>query len=241
MTVDYTKYNQKTAEASASATSRDVGLRTYMVAVYRYMTFALLLSGFIAFGIAQSEALMQSIYGSPLSIIFMLAPLGVIIYMNFSASKLSVQGTQFVFWLFAALMGVSLASIFSIYTDMSIARVFFISAAMFGSVSIYGYVTKSDLTGLGTFAMMGLIGLIIASVVNLFLQSSQMYFITSVIGVIVFTALTAYDTQKIKDMYFQTSSNLEAQNKVAIFGALNLYLDFINLFLSLLRIMGDRR
>ena len=169
-----------------------------------------------------------------------LAPLGIVFYMSFGINKMSASKAQTVFWIFAALMGASLSSIFIVYTMPSIARVFFITSATFGAMSLYGYTTKKDLTGWGSFLMMGLIGIIIASIVNIFLKSSAMHFIISIFGVLVFVGLTAYDTQKIKHMYYASDSG-EVMGKKAVMGALTLYLDFINLFIMLLRLFGQRR
>tara|TARA_B100000282_G_scaffold130008_1_gene93154 strand:- start:43 stop:525 length:483 start_codon:yes stop_codon:yes gene_type:complete len=160
--------------------------------------------------------------------------------MSFGIAKMSASKAQTVFWIFAGLMGASLSSIFLAYTGTSITRVFFITAGTFGAMSIYGYTTKRDLTKLGSFLFMGLIGIIIASLVNIFLKSSMMYFIISIIGVLVFVGLTAYDTQKIKNMYLASDSG-ELIGKKAVMGALTLYLDFINLFIMLLRLFGQRR
>ena len=182
----------------------------------------------------------NAIYNSALMWVLMLAPLGVVIYMSFGIAKMSASKAQTTFWIFAALMGASLSSIFLVYTGLSITRVFFITAGTFGAMSIYGYTTKKDLTKLGSFLMMGLFGIIIASIVNIFLKSSMMYFVISIIGVLVFVGLTAYDTQKIKNMYLSSDSS-EISGKKAIMGALTLYLDFINLFIMLLRLFGQRR
>jgi FtsH-binding integral membrane protein len=170
----------------------------------------------------------------------MLAPLGIVIYMSFGIRKMSASKAQGTFWIFAALMGASLASIFIFYTQMSIARVFFITAGTFGAMSIYGYTTKRDLTKFGSFLMMGLIGIIIASIVNMFMQSTMMHYVISILGVLIFVGLTAYDTQKIKNMYLASDSS-EIIGKKAVMGALTLYLDFINLFIMLLRLFGQRR
>ena len=172
--------------------------------------------------------------------IVMLAPLGIVMYMSFGIAKMSASKAQMTFWFFAALMGASLASIFVVYTQMSIARVFFITAGTFGAMSIYGYTTKRDLTKLGSFLMMGLFGIIIASIVNLFMQSGTMHYIISILGVLIFVGLTAYDTQKIKNMYLVSDTG-EIMGKKAVMGALTLYLDFINLFIMLLRLFGQRR
>jgi FtsH-binding integral membrane protein len=170
----------------------------------------------------------------------MLAPLAVVFYMSFGIAKMSAGKAQTTFWIFAALMGASLSSIFLMYTGASITRVFFITAGTFGAMSIYGYTTKRDLTKLGSFLMMGLFGIIIASLVNIFMKSTMMYFVISIIGVLVFVGLTAYDTQKIKNMYLVSDSG-EMIGKKAVMGALTLYLDFINLFIMLLRLFGQRR
>mgnify|MGYP003324294013 FL=1 len=182
----------------------------------------------------------NALYNSALMWVVMLAPLGVVIYMSFGIAKMSSSKAQTTFWVFAALMGASLSSIFLVYTGASITRVFFITAGTFAAMSIYGYTTKRDLTRLGSFLMMGLIGIIIASVVNIFMKSTMMYFVISIIGVLIFVGLTAYDTQKIKNMYLVSDSG-EVMGKKAVMGALTLYLDFINLFIMLLRLFGQRR
>jgi len=182
----------------------------------------------------------NTIYASGLKWVIMLAPLAIVFYMSFGIAKMSAAKAQTTFWVFAALMGASLSSIFLIYTGASITRVFFITAGTFGAMSIYGYTTKKDLTKLGSFLMMGLFGIIIASIVNIFMKSSMMYFVISIIGVLVFVGLTAYDTQKIKNMYLASDSG-ELMGKKAVMGALTLYLDFINLFIMLLRLFGQRR
>ena len=170
----------------------------------------------------------------------MLAPLGFVFYLSARVHKMSLSSAQITFWIFSAIMGLSLASIFIVYTQASIARVFFISSGTFAAMSLYGYTTKKDLTKLGGFLFMGLIGIIIASLVNLFFQSSAVHFAISVIGVLVFVGLTAYDTQRIKEMYYAGDSE-SARGKKALMGALRLYLDFINLFIMLLRLFGQRR
>ena len=217
----------------------DEGLRAYMLRVYNYMASGLALTGGVAYFVASTPALMEAIYGSALVWVVMLAPLGLVLVMSARMHKMSVGGAQATFWLFATLMGLSLASIFIIYTQTSIARVFFITAGVFGAMSLYGYTTKRDLTGWGSFLFMGLIGVIIASVVNIFLASSALQFAISVIGVLVFVGLTAYDTQKIKEMYVESDGSAVASKK-AIMGALRLYLDFINLFIMMLHLFGNR-
>ena len=217
----------------------DEGLRAYMLGVYNYMASGLALTGVVAFIVANTEFLMDAIFGTPLLWVVMLAPLGVVFFMSARIQSMSAGAAQATFWVFAVLMGMSLASIFIVYTGASIARVFFITASVFGAMSIYGYTTKRDLTGWGSFLFMGLIGIIIASVVNIFLASSALEFAISVIGVLVFVGLTAYDTQNIKSMYVE-SDGAAVVTKKAIMGALRLYLDFINLFLMLLRLFGNR-
>ena len=217
----------------------DEGLRAYMLKVYNYMGSALLLSGIVAYAVAHTPALMQVIFGTPLMWVVMLAPLGMVFFLSARIEKMSFTTAQTTFWIFAALMGASLASIFVIYTQTSIVRVFMITAVTFGAMSLWGYTTKRDLSGMGSFLMMGLIGIVVASLVNLFIQSSMMHWVISVIGVLVFTGLTAYDTQKIKEMYLVSDGQV-VMGKKAIMGALKLYLDFINLFIMLLHLFGNR-
>ena len=224
----------------AAAAEIDVGLRQYMLNIYNYMASGLTLTGIVAYGASTSETLMQAIMGTPLMWVVMLSPFAFILALSFGIHKMKASTAQAVFWGFSAVMGLSLAYIFLIYTGASITRVFFISAGTFAGMSLYGYTTKKDLTGWGSFLYMGLFGIIIAMVVNMFLQSSAMHFVISVIGVLVFVGLTAYDTQKIKNIYRQADTG-EMQSKKAIMGALTLYLDFLNLFLMLLRLFGERR
>lgn len=226
------------ARANDSA-AIDEGLRTYMLRVYNYMCSALALTGIVAYLTANSPVMMNAIFGTPLMWVVMLAPLGIVFFLSAKIQTMSATAAQATFWVFAVLMGMSLASVFVVYTGTSIARVFFITAGLFGTMSLYGYTTKRDLTGMGSFLMMGLIGVILASVINWFLQSSALEFAISVIGVLVFVGLTAYDTQKIKEMY-AASDSASVMSKKAIMGALRLYLDFINLFLMLLRLFGNR-
>ncbi len=217
----------------------DEGLRAYMLRVYNYMASGLALTGGVAYFVASTPTLFNAIFGSGLVWVVMFAPLGLVLVMSARMHKMSVGGAQATFWLFATLMGLSLAFIFIIYTQTSIARVFFITAGVFGAMSLYGYTTKRDLTGWRSFLFMGLIGVIIASVVNIFLASSALQFAISVIGVLVFVGLTAYDTQKIKEMYVESDGSAVASKK-AIMGALRLYLDFINLFIMMLHLFGNR-
>lgn len=227
----------------------DLGLRAYMLRVYNYMTGGLALTGVVAYLVLTVPALQSMFFTvstngkigmSPLGWVALLAPLGLVFFLSFKVSSIKASTAQALFWGYSALMGIGLSPLLMIYTGASVARVFFITAATFGAMSLYGYVTKRDLSGWGSFLFMGLIGIIIASLVNIFLVSSQMSFIISVIGVLVFTGLTAYDTQKIKESYV-TDDDGETMTKKAVMGALTLYLDFINLFIMLLRLIGDRR
>jgi FtsH-binding integral membrane protein len=226
--------------AQADAAQIDVGLREHMLRVYNYMASGVALTGIVAYAVAASPTMLQAIFGSPLQWVVMLAPFAFILVLSFGLHKLSLFATQALFWLFAATMGLSLASIFVVYTGESIARVFFITSASFGALSLYGYTTKRDLTGMGSFMIMGLFGIVIASVVNLFLKSSGLQFAISVIGVLVFAGLTAYDTQRIKSMYME-SDGTETAGKKAVMGALSLYLDFVNMMMMLLHLFGQRR
>lgn len=219
--------------------SIDMGLRKYMLGVYNYMTLGVAITGLMAYVVSTQPAVMQAIFGTGLAWVVMLAPLAFILVLNFGIHKLSASATQLMFWAFASVMGVSLSTIFVAYTDASIARVFFISAGAFAGLSLYGYTTKRDLTGWGSFLVMGLIGIIIASIVNIFLASSALMFAISVVGVLVFAGLTAYDTQRIKSIYYEGDSS-EVITKKSVMGALTLYLDFINLFLMLLHLFGNR-
>ena len=251
------EFNKQSSTVRSSATEEiiDQGLRAYMLKVYNYMATGVLLTGIIAlitFKMSvvtdQSGAIVgltqmgNAIYLSGLKwlVMVMLATLGIVFYMSFGINKMSASKAQTTFWVFAALMGLSLSSILLVYTGLSVTRVFFITSATFGAMSIYGYTTKRDLTKFGSFLMMGLIGIIIASIVNIFLKSSMMYFVISILGVLIFVGLTAYDTQKIKNMYVASDSG-EIVGKKAVMGALTLYLDFINLFIMLLRLFGQRR
>ena len=218
----------------------DVGLRNYMLRVYNYMATGLGLTGLTAYFVAITPSLFNAIYGTPLYWVVALAPLGFVFYLSARLHKISFAKAQTVFWIFSGVMGLSMAYIFIAFTGTSIARVFFITAGTFAGMSLYGYTTKKDLTGWGSFLFMGLIGIIIAMIVNIFLQSSMLGFIISCVGVLVFVGLTAYDTQKIKEMYY-ASDHPEISGKKAIMGALKLYLDFINLFIMLLHLFGQRR
>ena len=246
-------FNQKSFTKTVDQATVDEGLRAYMLKVYNYMTTGLLLTGLVAYFFGKASIVTNELgqiigitsigamlFGSPLKWVVMLAPLGFVFYLSAKINKMSVSSAQITFWIFSAIMGLSLASIFIVYTQASIARVFFISSGTFAAMSLYGYTTKKDLTKLGGFLFMGLIGIIIASLVNLFFQSSALHFAISVIGVLVFVGLTAYDTQSIKNMYYAGDSE-SVGGKKALMGALWLYLDFINLFIMLLRLFGQRR
>ena len=226
--------------SQAEAAQIDTGLRAHMLRVYNYMASGVALTGIVAMAASSSPALMNAIFGTPLMWVVMLAPLAFVMVLSFGIHRLSLFASQALFWLFAAVMGLSLSTIFLIYTGESIARVFFITAAAFGALSLYGYTTKRDISGWGSFLFMGLIGIIIAGVVNLFMQSSAMQFAISVIGVLVFAGLTAYDTQKIKNEYSELH-DYETSGKLAFMGALRLYLDFINLMMMMLHLFGNRR
>jgi hypothetical protein len=239
-------YNTGTARGGYGAQSQaayDTGLRSYMLGIYNYMFLALAVTGVVAYGVAalatSNPAIAQTMYGTPLKWVIMFAPLGMVLWLSFGINRLSFSTAQLLFWTYSALMGLSLASIFLVYTGESIARTFFITAAAFGALSLYGYTTKTDLTAFGKFLFIGLVGLIIASLVNLFFPSGMMSFIISVVGVFIFAGLTAVDTQKIKEMY-DGSMDGESMGKMMIMGALTLYLDFINLFMFLLNFLGNR-
>jgi uncharacterized protein len=244
---------------TAAAGVVDEGLRAYMLRVYNYMLVGLLLTGltsyaFFTVSVTNDPALTATslghgmgltqfgytLFATPLRWVVMLAPLAVVLFMSFRMEHIGVRAAQASFWIFSGLMGISMATIFMVYATQSIAQVFFITAAAFGGLSLWGYTTKRDLSGFGSFLVMGLWGLIIASVVNLFLHSAMTMWVISVAGVGIFAGLTAYDTQKIKEMYYVADDGTVAAKK-SIMGALALYLDFINMFLFLLRLVGNRR
>lgn len=227
------------ATAGSAAASFDEGLRRHMLRVFNYMASGVLLSGLVALGVASSPGLSAAIFGTPLKWVAMFAPLAFVLFFSFRIERMSAPAAQMAFWVFAAVMGVSLASVFLVFTGVSIARTFFIAAAMFGATSLYGYTTRRDLARFGTFLIMGLIGVVIASLVNIFLGSTLLQMVVSIAGVIVFTGLTAWDTQNIKAQY-AWSHDHEAQGKLAVFGALSLYLNFVNIFQLLLNFTGER-
>ena len=235
----------------ARAAELDAGLRKHMLGIYNYMASGVLLTGIVAYLVFTMAVVQtpggqmaltqfgQAIYLSPLKWVLMLSPLAFILVLSFGIQRLSAPATQALFWVFCALMGASISSIFLQYTGTSIARVFFITAAAFAGLSLYGYTTKRDLSGMRSFLVMGLIGVIIASLVNLFLASSALHFAVSVIGVLVFAGFTAYDTQRIKSEYYH-GYDAAVMAKKSVMDALSLYLSFINMFLLLLSLFGNR-
>jgi len=243
---DLRNYQTRPAQAEAGAVI-DAGLRSYMLKVYNLMAMGLAITGiaaYVTFAMAvQNNALTpfgQAIFYSPLRYVVMLAPLGMVFFLSFRIHAMSVSAAQLAFWVYAGLMGLSLSSIFLVYTQASITQTFFVTAASFGALSLYGYTTRRDLSAMGSFMVMGLFGLLIASLVNIFLASSALNFAISAVGVLVFAGLTAWDTQKIKESYYE-ADGADMAGRKAIMGALQLYLDFINLFLFMLRFMGNNR
>jgi len=236
------RFTLRTAQMDAGQAADamiDVGLRQYMLRVYNYMATGLALTGLVAFGTSQSPELMQTIHGTGLRWIVMFGPIGFVFFLSARIHAIKASTAQTLFWVYSAMMGLMMSYIFLAYTGASVARVFFITAGTFAAMSLYGYTTKRDLSGFGSFLFMGLIGIIIASVVNIFLASSALHFVISVVGVLVFVGLTAYDTQQIKSVYDELDGS-EVAGKKAIMGALRLYLDFINLFIMLLHLFGNR-
>lgn len=217
----------------------DAGLRSYMLSVYNYMASGVLLTGMVAMLFARS-GMAQQLLSTPLRWVVMLAPLGFVMVLSFGINKLSTSAARGLFWAFAVAMGLSLSSIFLVYTGTSVAQTFFAAAAAFAGLSLFGYTTKKDLSGFGTFLIMGVVGLLVAMLINIFLRSSVMQLVISGIGVLLFAGLTAYDTQKIKSLYFQVQGT-DFVGKSVVMGALTLYLDFVNMFTFLLQFMGDRR
>lgn len=236
----------------------DQGLRSYMLGVYNNMILGLAITGMAALGFYMlsvtgdaalavgklKNGMMLTSFGammytSPLKWVVMFAPLAAVLYLSFRINSMSTSAARITFWVYATLVGVSLATIFFVYTHTSIVRVFFITSAAFASLSLWGYTTKKDMTGMGSFLIMGLFGLMIASIVNIFLASSGLQWAISCLGVLIFAGLTAYDTQKIKEMYFEGNAP-EMAEKLSIYGALTLYMDFLGMFQMLLSLMGDR-
>jgi FtsH-binding integral membrane protein len=226
------------ASVGVPRAARDAGLRSYMLSVYNYMASGVLLTGIVALLFANS-GLAEQVLATPLRWLIIFAPLAFVMVMSFGMNRLSTGTLQLLFWAFATVMGLSMSSIFLVFTGTSIAQTFFAVSVGFLGLSLYGYTTKKDLSGFGTFLIMGVIGLLVAMVINLFLQSPAMTMAISAIGVLLFAGLTAYDTQKIKSMYAYVAGT-DMMGKVVIMGALNLYLDFINMFTFLLNFMGSR-
>jgi FtsH-binding integral membrane protein len=240
-------FNKENHSKSTYFTSANysAGLKSHFMRVYNYMAMALAVSGTVALGASKSAALMSALFSNPIIfIIFALFPIGLSMFMSAKMESLSLQTLTLLLAVYSGLIGLTLAPLFLIYTGESIIRIFFISASVFAGVSLYGYTTKKDLTSFGSFLFMGLIGLVIASLVNIFLKSSMMDFIISIIGLGIFIGLAAFDTQKIKNMYFSMNESGHSEEniqKVAIMSALQLYLDFINIFIYILRLFGERR
>ena len=232
------QYAPRTGLGRADA-AFDEGLRQHMLRVYNYMALGLVLTGVVAFVVASTPALYVPIFSTPLKWVVMLAPLAFVFLFSFRIQTMSASGAQVMFWAFCAIMGLSLASVFLVFTGTSIARTFFVAATMFGATSLYGYTTKTDLTRFSSFLIMGLIGVVIAALVNLFLASSALQFAISVIGILVFLGLTAWDTQTIKEQY-AANFDSELRQKMAVWGAFSLYLNFINIFQLLLNFTGER-
>ena len=232
-------YGWQTGAGRIDRTLVDEGLRRHMLRVYNYMGLGLVVTGLVAYAVGTTPALYVPIFSTPLKWVVMLAPLAFVLFFSFRMQSMSATGAQGMFWAFCAVMGLSMASIFLVFTGTSIARTFFIAAAMFGATSLYGYTTKRDLSRFGSFLIMGLIGVLIASLVNIFLASSMLQFVVSIVGILVFVGLTAWDTQSIKEQYAE-NFDAESQQKLAVFGAFSLYLNFINIFQLLLNFTGQR-
>jgi FtsH-binding integral membrane protein len=232
------------SRAGAGVETLDQGLRAFMLGIYNNMALGLAVTGLFAYGTAYyastNEAVAQALYGSPLRWVIILAPLAFVFGLSAAVHRMQPATARLVFLAFAAVMGLSLSSIFLVFTGTSIARTFFVTAASFGALSLWGYTTKRDLSGWGSFLFMGVIGIIIASIVNLFLGSTALQFAISVIGLLVFAGLTAYDTQRLKATYDYVAGDAVAAGRASIIGALQLYLDFINMFMFLLQFMGNR-
>jgi FtsH-binding integral membrane protein len=242
-------YDNRVIRGGAVTDGIDAGLRAHMLRVYNYMLVGLVLTGITAYLTADTS--LRDVFFqvndatgrmalTGLGWVALLAPLAMVFFLSFGINRMSVGAAQATFWVYAALVGIGIAPLLWVYTGASVAETFFITAATFGAMSLWGYTTKSDLSGMGSFLFMGLIGLVIASVVNIFLHSAMMSWIVSILGVIIFTGLTAYDTQYIKEMYVANDDGTVAGRK-AIMGALKLYLDFLNLFIFLLRFLGVQR
>ena len=231
----------RSAGTAGRASMIDEGLRAHMNKVYGLMSVAMLITGAVAFGVGMNDALIAAIFGTPLKWVVMFAPLAVVFAFSAMIHKMSTSTAQMVFLGYSALMGLSISFIFKAYTGISIAQTFLITAIAFAGLSLYGYTTKKNLSAFGSFLMMGLIGLVVASILNIFIASSALSFAISVLGVLIFAGLTAYDTQNIKNTYLELAqSDADFLGKAAILGALQLYLDFLNLFMFLLQFLGNR-
>ncbi|KQU49688.1 hypothetical protein ASG67_11260 [Sphingomonas sp. Leaf339] len=233
-----------TTRARAGDAAHDAGLRSYMLSVYNYMASAVLLTGIVAMifavGGADSPAAQVFTQGGILKYVIMFSPLAIVFAMSFGQARMSTATMQMLFWGFAVLMGLSMSTIFLVYSGTSIAQAFFATAAGFAALSLYGYTTKKDLSAFGTFLIIGVVGLLVASVINMFVQSGPMGLVISAVGVLLFAGLTAYDTQRTKNLYYQVAGT-DMQGKVVIMSALSLYLDFINMFMFILRLFGSSR
>jgi len=234
------EYDNQVLRGRAVGADIDQGLRAYMISVYNYMMIGLGVTGLAAYFVSATPALYNAIFGTPLVYVAIFAPLAVVFGLSFGINRISASTAQMLFWLYSALVGISLATIFLVYNVGDITRVFFITAVSFGALSLYGYTTKSNLSAFGSFLIIGLVGVLLAMIVNIFMQSSALQFAISVAGVLVFAGLTAWDTQRIKEMYL-AGDDSETAGKKAVMGALKLYLDFLNMFLFLLQLMGNRR
>jgi FtsH-binding integral membrane protein len=230
----------RTVQGRTQAADIDVGLRAHMQRVFSLMGGGLAVTGLVAYFVAQSPSLLEFFFASPLAYVVMLAPLGFVLAISFGINKMRASTVQTLFWAYSGVMGLSMAAIFLVFTHQSIALTFFVTSAMFLATALYGYTTKRDLTGVGSFLFMGMIGLLIAMVVNIFVGSSALQWAISVAGVFIFTGLVAFHTQSIKEEY-QAGDDAEIGSKKAIFGALRLYIAFVNLFMFLLQLIGDRR
>lgn len=226
------------APTQASEAAFDAGLRSYMLSIYNYMASGVLVTGIVALLFANS-GLAEQVLATPLRWLIMLAPLAFVMVLSFGINKLQTSTAQALYWAFAVVMGLSMSSIFLVFTGASIAQTFFATAAAFVGLSLYGYTTKRDLSGFGTFLIMGVIGILVAMVLNIFLQSTALQLVISILGVLIFAGLTAYDTQRLKSMYFQIAGT-DMMGKAVIMGALSLYLDFVNMFTFLLNFLGNR-
>jgi len=237
--MDLSRFQAK-AQTQTRSTSYDAGLRSFMIDVYNNMFIGILITSLVSLFISTSPALLNTIHGTGLRYLIMFAPFGLIIFFSVKMKSASYSTLRSIFWLYATLMGAMLSYIFILYTGASIVRTLFITASMFGAMSLYGYTTKKDLTSMGSFLFMGLIGVVIMSVVNMFMHSSAVHYVISLVAIVIFTGLTAYQTQSLKATYMQLG-NSEAGKKAGLSGALSLYMNFLNIFIHLLQFVGDRR